>query len=147
MPATLPVAPVPDPPGLRRGYLGFEGCRYCSEVDAPQPVVSHTEASGPSGDAPTGLRCNWLPDPLAIRDEAPWFSWARTGAAGAGRQRSYQLLVARDAEKLRGGEADAWDSGRRGGMASGGVRYEGPPLERGVGYFWKVRIWTDGGPS
>jgi alpha-L-rhamnosidase len=27
------------------------------------------------------------------------------------------------------------------------VRYEGPPLERGVGYFWKVRIWTDGGPS
>jgi len=93
--------------------------------------------------APTDLRCNYLVDPLAIREGAPSFSWSTEAAGGTHRQRSYQLLVATDEPTLARHEGDAWDSGRRDGATSGDVRYEGEDLEPLGRYFWKVRIWTE----
>ena len=96
----------------------------------------------------TGLRCNYLVDPLAIRDGAPAFSWSIEAPRSITQQLAYQVLVASDMKALERDEGNAWDSGKQDGTTVVDVRYEGRALAPLGRYFWKVRIWADsGGPS
>jgi alpha-L-rhamnosidase len=60
-------------------------------------------------------------------------------------QSTYEILVATDAQNLRPGKADAWDSGRVKSSESLDVTYTGAPIHSQQRYIWKVLVWDDKG--
>ncbi|GAB4403485.1 MAG: family 78 glycoside hydrolase catalytic domain [Bacteroidia bacterium] len=77
-------------------------------------------------------------------DSPPLFSWQI--APGTLRQRAYQIQVAADPEELSGG-APLWDTGKVPSDRSHLVAYAGPKLEAATRYYWRVRIWGEGGQA
>jgi alpha-L-rhamnosidase len=92
--------------------------------------------------APCDLKCNYLTNPLAIRDGAPAFSWSSPLASAAIRQHAYQVLVANDEGQLSLDSGNVWDSGVREGDTCFDVLYEGDTLEPLQPYYWKVCTWS-----
>ena len=69
------------------------------------------------------------------------FSWKlQDGRIGA-KQTAYRILVARDPDILKKGNADVWDSGRVESDRSIGVAYGGPNLAPETRYYWRVQVW------
>ncbi|WP_116106715.1 sulfatase-like hydrolase/transferase [Lewinella sp. IMCC34191] len=91
--------------------------------------------------APTDLSVEYLrqPDGLPLRDPEPEFGWVVPAASGV--QGAYQLLVASSLENIENNKADVWNSGQVRTAASSNIAYDGPPLQAGRDYYWKVRIW------
>ena len=110
-------------------FLGFVGHTYGAE--------------GPV--APTGLRCEYLSNPLGMDVREPRFSWVLHHTARAQAQTAYQVVVASRAEELDRDTGDVWDSGRVALSDSIQVVYAGKPLESGKTYYWKVRYWDTAG--
>lgn len=88
---------------------------------------------GVGGDAPNHLRVEHLDEPLGITTPAPRLSWRLP--ATASRQVAYRI------------QADGWDSGRVESAESVLVPYAGPPIPSRRRVPWRVRVWTDAGPS
>ena len=82
----------------------------------------------------TGLRVEYLTNPLGIDAERPRLSWRITSAERNTVQAAYQLQVTRS-ERL------IWDTGRTTGDSSVFVEYAGPALESRRRYGWRVRVW------
>lgn len=59
-------------------------------------------------------------------------------------QTAYRVLMATSPERLREGETDVWDSGKRLSGQSVGVTYGGPSLQPGRSYWWTVKVWIKG---
>jgi len=93
----------------------------------------------------TGLRLEYLSDPVGIDELRPRLSWSLTSTARNTLQAAYQLQVARSEADLVRGDRLLWDSGRRASDASVFVDYDGPPLESRTRYFWRVRVWDASG--
>ncbi|MGE5801880.1 MAG: hypothetical protein ACM358_06460, partial [Gemmatimonadota bacterium] len=70
----------------------------------------------------TGLRVEYLANPLGIDAPRPRLSWRLTSAGRNTVQGGYQIQVTRNGTRV-------WDSGRVGSDASVFVSYAGPPLE------------------
>ena len=87
------------------------------------------------------LRCDYRTNPLGIDDEKPSLSWRSDSKARDWKQSAYQVLVSTNAEGLRRGTADVWDSGKISSAESIGISYGGPALESGHRYYWAVRTW------
>lgn len=109
---------------------------------------------GSSGTAqaeltPTGLRCEYLVNPLGIDVAKPRLSWVLQVAHGRGaRQTAYQVLVARAADTLVADRGDLWDSGQVASDQSIQVVYAGRPLDSYQDCYWKVRAWdAEGHPG
>ncbi|HYX82210.1 MAG TPA: family 78 glycoside hydrolase catalytic domain [Gemmatimonadales bacterium] len=86
----------------------------------------------------TGLRVEYLTNPLGIDAARPRFSWQITSAERNTVQGAYQIQVSRGAQSL-------WDSGRISGDSSIFVSYAGPALESRTRYTWRVRVWDGKG--
>ena len=86
----------------------------------------------------TGLRVEYLSNPLGIDALHPRLSWRLTSAARNTVQSAYQIQVTRNGTRV-------WDSGRVGSDASVFVSYAGPPLESRARYVWRVRVWDGTG--
>ncbi len=116
---------------VRLSSLSFLLLLFCSSVFAANP-----------GTGPTDLMVEFLRNPSAgaVNDPKPEFSWI-SGDVKTGIQKSYQLLVASSAEKLKSGEGDLWNSGQVSSEMSVNVEYGGEPLTPNTTYFWRVRIW------
>jgi alpha-L-rhamnosidase len=98
------------------------------------------EAKGPQ--APTGLRCEYLVNPLGVDTLKPRFSWVlEHGERGQG-QSSYEILVS---TQPNAEEGDLWASGKVDSTDSTQVVYAGKPLQSGSSYYWKVRYWDRDG--
>jgi alpha-L-rhamnosidase len=97
----------------------------------------------PSSLAPTGLRCEWLVDPLAIERPDPRLSWRSTSDARNARQTAYRVTVARTEAGLDAGRALLWDSGKVSSDASAHVHYAGAALASFERAFWKVQVWDE----
>ena len=95
--------------------------------------------------APVGLRTEQRVNPLGIDVMRPSLSWRSDSSARNWRQTAYEIEVASSAESLRGGKADVWDSGRTASGESVRLPYNGPVLESGRRYFWRVRTWDEHG--
>jgi alpha-L-rhamnosidase len=101
--------------------------------------------AAPSVKAPSvaRLRCESRVDPLGIDVKQPLLSWQlRSGERGVV-QSAYHVQVARDAASL--GSKPLWDTGKVGSDRSIQVPYEGPALESGRRYSWRVRVWDGEG--
>jgi len=84
--------------------------------------------------APSGLRCEYLTDPMGIDTPNPRFFWILQHTQRGASQTAYQIVVS-------GGNEVVWDSGRVASPASTQVVYAGKPLQSGKIYSWKVRYW------
>ncbi|MEW5901441.1 MAG: family 78 glycoside hydrolase catalytic domain, partial [Acidobacteriota bacterium] len=95
--------------------------------------------------APTGLRCEYLTNPLGVDVRNPRFAWVLEHGERGQSQTAYEILVS----SLPGAEkGDLWESGQVATANSTQVVYAGKPLESGRSYYWKVRYWDkDGRPS
>jgi alpha-L-rhamnosidase len=86
----------------------------------------------------TGLRVEYLTNPLGVDVIRPRLSWRLTSGERNTMQGAYQIEVTRHGTRV-------WDSGRVGSDASVFVPYAGPPLESRTRYDWRVRVWDGKG--
>jgi alpha-L-rhamnosidase len=100
-------------------------------------------AEGPA--APTGLRCEYLSNPMGVDVQKPRFSWVLHHTERAQMQTAYQILIAGSAEGLGRDAGDIWDSGKVESSDSTQVGYAGKGLSSGKKYYWKVRYWDTAG--
>jgi len=91
--------------------------------------------------APSGMRCEYLTDPIGIDVRQPRFSWVLEHSQRGQKQSAYQVLVSLKPEVAAG---DQWDSGKVSSSQPVHVAYAGKPLESGRTYHWKVRYWDSG---
>ncbi len=101
-----------------------------------------------AGLEPTGLRCEYLENPLGLDAAQPRLSWMVTSRARNQKQSAYQILVAASKPALQQDRGDLWDSGRVNSDETIQILYSGRPLTSGQTCYWKVRVWDkDGKPS
>jgi alpha-L-rhamnosidase len=89
----------------------------------------------------TGLRVEYLANPLGIDAPRPHLSWRITSKQRNTIQAAYELQVARSEADLVSGRHLLWESGRVASDASVFVPYGGPILESRSRYVWRVRVW------
>lgn len=100
-------------------------------------VQSHTIA--------TGLRCEYLVNPICIDEPAPRLSWIVEDSGRGWRQSAYQIQVASDEKLLARDRPDLWDSGQVKSNETNQIVYQGKALASRMQCFWKVRVWSDKG--
>ena len=93
----------------------------------------------------SGLRCEYLTDPLGIDEPEPRLSWALESDRRGARQTAYRILAASTAEALGRGKGDLWDSGRVESEQTTHVGYGGRPLASRGACFWRVESWDERG--
>ena len=103
----------------------------------------------PAAAAPkaTGLRCEYLVNPLGIHETAPRFSWMMRTAKRGEKQTAYQILVASTPKLLAKHKGDLWDSGKVASDQSAQVEYAGKPLHSRMRCYWTVRTWDHDGKT
>ncbi|MEN6608567.1 MAG: family 78 glycoside hydrolase catalytic domain, partial [Bryobacteraceae bacterium] len=94
--------------------------------------------------APSGLRTEYLTDPMGVDVKQPRFSWVLHHDGRGQKQSAYQVLAS-TSQDVKAGEQ--WDSGRVESKESTQVAYAGKPLESGRTYYWKVRWWDGAGKA
>ncbi len=99
-------------------------------------VKGAEEGSGPL--APTGLRVEYLTNPMGVDTPHPRFFWVPEHSDRGQAQSAYEIIVSTD-KSLTGG--DMWSTGKVSAASPGQAAYEGKPLTSGGTYFWKVRYW------
>jgi alpha-L-rhamnosidase len=77
-------------------------------------------------------------DPACIR-----FSWKLASGERNVMQTAYRIQITKEIGGSFSGTSLAWDSGRRSGGQSILVPYEGPGLETGTSYVWRVKAWDN----
>ncbi len=115
----------------------------CLALLIHKPISCGDEIEGPR--APTGLRCEYLVNPLGIDTPLPRFSWVLAHSEREQGQSAYEVIVSSRAGAETG---DCWASGKVESKDSIQVAYAGKALTGGSSYFWKVRYWDrEGRPS
>ncbi|GIV79953.1 MAG: alpha-L-rhamnosidase [Litorilinea sp.] len=89
----------------------------------------------------TRLRCEYKDNPIGIDVAAPRLSWQLQASGRQVRQSAYQIQVAEDADALAAERDLHWDSGKVLSPDSIHQPYQGPPLQSGRRYHWRVRVW------
>lgn len=89
---------------------------------------------------PTDCRTEFVPNPLGIDEREPDLRWRVDVDRRGARQTASRVLVASSRERLARDDGDVWDTGKRESTRPS-VTYDGPALESGTDYHWKVRVW------
>ncbi|MFM1942264.1 MAG: alfa-L-rhamnosidase [Verrucomicrobiota bacterium] len=118
----------------------FVAASECLTVDATGMLV------------PSGLRCEYLEEPMAVESARPRLSWSLRALEDAtGReleQSAYQVVVSATEAGLLGGGAELWDSGKVQSSEMAQIAYGGRTLAAGEECWWRVRVWDgEGGVS
>ncbi len=98
---------------------------------------------------PTGLRCEYLVNPLAVDVAKPRLSWELTTSSDKRNltQTAYEIVVAKT-RNLDGKDDRVWTSGVVKSPSTCQIEYEGPRLQAGQSVVWRVRVWDNlGGAS
>ena len=90
------------------------------------------------------MRCEYLDEPLAVRELAPRLTWTLASEENGARQCAYRILVASTTNALARGEGDLWDSGKVFSEESVNVPYAGARLAARQDCWWKVQVWQEG---
>ncbi len=106
---------------------------------------------GAAGAAPTAalevasLHTNHQANPMGIDAQTPCLGWTLAGSSRGAQQSAYRIQVAESRDALANGEDLVWDSGKVSSDESVHHAYEGPSLETGTRYFWRVQVWDGSG--
>ena len=126
---------------IRRFVIASAGLVCISLACAQGSSTSHLSA-------PTDLRTAGMPEPLAVTEAKPAFSW-RDGEAAPSlhgvKQAGYQIRIAASSRDLAAGKTLLWDSGKVSGEATSvhADSYSGPGFESQHEYVWQVRVWDE----
>lgn len=94
----------------------------------------------------TDLRSDYRHNPIGI-DISPLLSWKIEASQRGTVQTAYQIIVSTSLEKLNTDNGDIWDSGKVNSSQSAGILYDEMDLASRQRYHWKVRVWTNNGPT
>ncbi len=94
---------------------------------------------------PVGLKCEYRVNPISVGSMQPQLSWQIHTEQNNWLQSAYQIVVASTPELLTESECDIWNSKKIESGESVSVLYKGPALESRKRYYWKVRVWGNGG--
>src|SRR5689334_22102360 len=95
----------------------------------------------------SGLRVEYLSNPIGIDVVQPRLSWRIASARRNTMQAAYQIQVAASEASLASANL-LWDSGKTASDTSVFVEYRGPTTTSRTRYYWRVRVWdTDGSAS
>lgn len=97
-------------------------------------------AHAADGPGITGLRCEYLVDPIGLHDSAPRLSWIVESSRRGDAQTAYEILVASTPELLARDQGDLWSSGQVASAENAHIAYAGKPLASRQACTWKVRI-------
>lgn len=104
-----------------------------------------SDARATSAIRATGLRCEYVSNPIGLDEMRSRFSWVVDHPERGQRQTAYQILVASSLQKLSRNEGEMWDSGKVESSESTNIVYSGRPLESRQVYYWAVRLWDKEG--
>jgi hypothetical protein len=98
------------------------------------------------------LQCEGRSNPLAVVEAHPSLGWTlySVGADHHGvRVSGYQVQVAATQAALATGQKLVWDSGKAATALNAlpATSYQGPALEAGHDYWWRVRVWDGAGSA
>jgi len=128
--------------------LGAAGLDASQQTAAAAASLSQSKPLTQSNLAVSGLRVDYLTNPLGIDDTQPWLSWLLTSAQQNQVQAAYQIQAASTASLLAAGTPDLWDTGQVTSAASFNIPYAGTALTSRKQVYWQVRAWdTSGNPS
>ncbi|PHN02385.1 alpha-L-rhamnosidase [Flavilitoribacter nigricans] len=96
---------------------------------------------------PHQLRCEYLPEPLAMEKPHPRLSWQLEATDRGAIQTAYQILVASTPELLGQDRGDLWDSGKVPSNRTNQIHYAGHELAARQDCYWKVRVWGKEGTA
>ena len=82
------------------------------------------------------LTCNYLPNPMGIGLEPPFFSWKLDSEVPGSKQTAYRLQVS----KNENFSTVMWDTDWVLGDESVHIEYHGPQLESMTRYYWRVNV-------
>ena len=80
-----------------------------------------------------------------IAKQSPRFSWELTSSENGQKQTAWQVIVSDDLKKTEAGKGNIWNSGKRKGDETFGIKMEGNRLKSFTKYYWKVRVWDNNG--
>jgi alpha-L-rhamnosidase len=86
------------------------------------------------------IKCDGFENPVGT-GKTPDFSWILKSDKRAQVQTGYQIIVSSTREIIKKNKGDIWDSGKIKSDQSAWISYQGPKLQPGKQYFWKVRVW------
>jgi len=92
----------------------------------------------------TGLKCEYLKNPLGIDALQPRFTWRLDDQRHGARQTAYQIWVGTDSLEVVGRKSKIWDSGKV-DSESNLVVYNGEKLSPFTRYYWVVDVWDEKG--
>ncbi len=95
----------------------------------------------------TGLRAEYLTDPVGIGTTAPRLSWRLESDARNTMQAAYQIQVATSELDLSRGARLLLDAGKITSDASALVPERAPATASAARYYWRVRVWTAAGDA
>ena len=95
----------------------------------------------------TGLRCEYLVNPLGIETPAPRLSWQIESTQRGQKQTAYRLLVASSEKQLSRQQGNLWDTGKIASDQTVNLGYAGKPLVSRQACFWKVQVWDRDGQA
>lgn len=89
----------------------------------------------------TNLQTEYFEDPIGIDQLNPRLAWKLKSDERNTLQASYQIQVAKGDDDFSS-ENIIWDTGRIESESSIHNVYDGPDLESGQRYYWRVRVWN-----
>ncbi len=125
------------PRGLLRRFLRVSLIALSLPILAPVTLLAQLTV--------TGLRVEYLTNPLGIDVVQPRLSWRIASARRNTMQAAYQIQVAGSETSLAGGANLLWDSGKVISDTSVFVEYRGPATVSRTRYYWRVRVWDTNG--
>ncbi|HBQ83147.1 MAG: hypothetical protein A2X03_17900 [Bacteroidetes bacterium GWA2_40_15] len=90
----------------------------------------------------TNLRCEYMNEAL-IAIQSPRFSWELESSGNGQSQKAWQIIVSSDKKKTETGKGDIWDSGKRKGKQTFGIKLPENRLHSFDKYYWRVRVWNN----
>jgi alpha-L-rhamnosidase len=86
------------------------------------------------------LRCEFMEAAVIVKPAAR-FSWELISSQTGQKQTAWQVIVSDDKEKIKAGVGSIWNSGKRNGGQTFGIKFQGDSLQSFTKYYWRVRVW------
>jgi len=76
---------------------------------------------------------------------SPRLSWELNSVQKGEKQTAWNVIVSDDKGKIDAGNGNIWDSGKRKGDETFGIKLPGDRLKSFTKYYWKIRVWDRDG--
>lgn len=104
-------------------------------------VMLLSSCTSPDDTKISGLKVEYLTNPLGIDVEQPRFSWQLVSGERDVKQSAYQIIVNESLADIKRESGKTWDSGKMESDETVNRVYNGNVLQSNTTYFWRVRVW------